>query len=161
MPLNELNCKTTMNNPTPPHEPKHLLDDLESIRDLLGDESIEPPLLTDKIADDADYFDTDEIDPNDVPLLSDAIREPVEQMANKTPLAKAILHEPGTISALRQTVQESISRDSSMNRLDSELRAAAQLILQDVLDDFAPQVEAELRSRLEARLSRLLPPRKP
>lgn len=40
--------------------------------------------------------------------------------------------------------------------LDSELRAAAQLILQDVLDDFAPQIEAELRRRLQARLERLL-----
>ena len=29
----------------------------------------------------------------------------------------------------------------------SELRAAAQLILQDVIDDFVPQIEAELRRR--------------
>jgi hypothetical protein len=47
-----------------------------------------------------------------------------------------------------------------MNRLDSELRAAAELILQDVIDDFVPQIEAELKRRLQARLSRLLPSRK-
>ena len=37
-----------------------------------------------------------------------------------------------------------------------ELRAAAQLILQDVIDDFVPQIEAELKRRLDARLDRLL-----
>ncbi|CAE6896834.1 DNA polymerase III subunit chi [Pseudomonas marincola] len=143
-----------MDNPMPPREPKQLLDDLESIRELLGDDSLEPPLLTEEVADDFDDID-------DVPLLSETITEPPQQITSKTPLAKAVVHEPGTISALRQTVQESISRDSEMNRLDSELRAAAQLILQDVIDDFVPQIEAELRTRLEARLSRLLPPRKP
>ncbi|MCY1452264.1 hypothetical protein D9M71_691740 [compost metagenome] len=47
-----------------------------------------------------------------------------------------------------------------LTRLDSELRAAAQLILQDVIDDFVPQIEAELKRRLDARLTRLLPPRR-
>ncbi|MBF2991909.1 DNA polymerase III subunit chi, partial [Pseudomonas aeruginosa] len=41
-------------------------------------------------------------------------------------------------------------------RLDDELRASAELILQEVIDDFAPQIEAELRRRLQARLGRLL-----
>ncbi|NBF06976.1 DNA polymerase III subunit chi, partial [Pseudomonas sp. Fl5BN2] len=40
--------------------------------------------------------------------------------------------------------------------LDSELRAAAQLIMQDVIDDFAPHIETEIKRRLEARLERLL-----
>jgi hypothetical protein len=57
---------------------------------------------------------------------------------------------------------QAVSRNSSaeLNRLDNELRAAAALILQDVIDDFVPQIEAELKRRLEARLLRLLPPRR-
>ena len=47
-----------------------------------------------------------------------------------------------------------------LKRVDGELRAAAQLILQDVIDDFVPQIEAELKRRLESRLDQLLP-RKP
>ncbi|MNT82439.1 hypothetical protein D3C72_2221680 [compost metagenome] len=61
---------------------------------------------------------------------------------------------------MRNSIQQTFSRDSELNRLDNELRAAAELILQDVIDDFVPQIEAELKRRLQARLSRLLPPRK-
>lgn len=66
--------------------------------------------------------------------------------------------------AIAQTVQRSVESSnttSDLLRLDGELRAAAQLILQDVIDDFVPQIEAELKRRLEARLTRLLPQRKP
>lgn len=65
---------------------------------------------------------------------------------------------------IAQTVQRSVESSnttSDLLRLDGELRAAAQLILQDVIDDFVPQIEAELKRRLEARLTRLLPQRKP
>lgn len=103
-----------------------------------------------------------------------AVARPVPQ-----PNAPAPVHAPfaGTTSAsipqphaaqpaapsLAQTVQRSVESSnttSDLLRLDGELRAAAQLILQDVIDDFVPQIEAELKRRLEARLSRLLPPRK-
>ncbi|EXF94879.1 DNA polymerase III subunit chi [Pseudomonas fluorescens HK44] len=40
--------------------------------------------------------------------------------------------------------------------LNDELRAAAQLILQDVIDDFAPHIETEIKRRLDARMERLL-----
>ena len=40
--------------------------------------------------------------------------------------------------------------------LDNELRAAAQLIMQDVIDDFAPHIEAEIKRRMDARMERLL-----
>lgn len=71
--------------------------------------------------------------------------------------------QPPAAPSLAQTVQRSVESSnttSDLLRLDGELRAAAQLILQDVIDDFVPQIEAELKRRLEARLSRLLPPRK-
>jgi hypothetical protein len=128
-----------MDNPKPPQKPAQLLNDLESIRQLLGDESLEPPLLIESI------------DPDSIPLLSEIVTPP--------PLP-GIRPAPAPAPSLRDTVAQSISRDSEMNRLDSELRAAAELILQDVIDDFVPQIEAELKRRLQARLSRLLPPRK-
>ena len=40
--------------------------------------------------------------------------------------------------------------------LDAELRAAAQLIMRDVIDDFAPHIENEIKRRLDARMERLL-----
>ncbi|MBU1330916.1 MAG: DNA polymerase III subunit chi [Gammaproteobacteria bacterium] len=131
-----------MDTPKPAHPPVQLLNDLESIRELLGEQNDEPPLLLDSL------------DPDSIPLLSDIV----------TPAIPAtVASEPAPVNlteSLRSTVQRSISRDSELNRLDSELRAAAQLILQDVIDDFVPQIEAELKRRLDARLSRLLPPRK-
>lgn len=133
-----------MDNPNPPNKPAHLLNDLESIRQLLGDENLEPPLLVDSI------------DPDSIPLLSDIVTPPPSLA---TPAGQPAL--PAAPPTLRDTLTRSVSRDSEMNRLDSELRAAAQLILQDVIDDFVPQIEAELKRRLNARLSRLLPPRRP
>lgn len=135
-----------MDSPKPPQKPAQLLNDLESIRELLGDENLEPPLLIDSI------------DPNSIPLLSDIVTPP-PSIATQPPSPKPAVITPA--QSLRATVTQSVSRDSEMNRLDSELRAAAQLILQDVIDDFVPQIEAELKRRLDARLSRLLPPRRP
>jgi hypothetical protein len=131
-----------MDTPKPPQKPAQLLNDLESIRQLLGDENLEPPLLIDSL------------DPDSIPLLSEIVTPPPSAVAPK-PIP------PAAAPTLRDTVSQSVSRDSEVNRLDSELRAAAQLILQDVIDDFVPQIEAELKRRLEARLTRLLPPRRP
>lgn len=136
---NESNFKfRTMDTPKPPQKPTHLLADLESIRQLLGEENLDPPLLTDSI------------DPDSIPLLSDIVTPP--------PLAEPV--PPAQATPLHSGIQQTLSRDSELNRLDNELRAAAELILQDVIDDFVPQIEAELRRRLQARLTRLLPPRK-
>ncbi|WAC43253.1 DNA polymerase III subunit chi [Pseudomonas sp. SL4(2022)] len=134
-----------MDTPKPPQKPAQLLNDLESIRQLLGDENLEPPLLIDTL------------DPDSIPVLSDIVTPP-PKVAAVTP---APAPKPPVAQTLRETVSQSVSRDSEMNRLDSELRAAAQLILQDVIDDFVPQIEAELKRRLDARLTRLLPPRRP
>ena len=137
-----------MDNPKPPQKPAQLLNDLESIRQLLGDESLEPPLLIESI------------DPDSIPLLSEIVTPPPLPAIRPAPSSTAPAPAPAPAPSLRDTVAQSISRDSEMNRLDSELRAAAELILQDVIDDFVPQIEAELKRRLQARLSRLLPSRK-
>ncbi|OLU23117.1 DNA polymerase III subunit chi [Pseudomonas sp. PA15(2017)] len=135
-----------MDNLNPPHKPGALLSDLESIRELLDDD-LDPPLLTDKF------------DPDDIPVLSDVVRapEPVLAAQSAAPVSAAGI---ASEDELRQTVQRAIGRDNEINRLDTELRAAAQLLLQDVIDDFVPQIEAELKRRLQARLNRLLPPRR-
>lgn len=108
--------------------PEQLLDDLESIHDLLYERN-EPPLLTESF------------EPDNIPLLSDVV-------------------SPGTAPARqsrrpRQPPRAGLA-PAEQERLDDELRASAELILQEVIDDFAPQIEAELRRRLQARLGRLL-----
>ncbi|AHL76429.1 hypothetical protein CH92_15535 [Stutzerimonas stutzeri] len=114
---------------TPPNKAAHLLDDLESIRALLGDE--DPPLLSETL------------DPDSIPLLS----EVVERAPTAAAQQEIEPREPAVRTAFRTLAER---------HLDHELRTAAQLILQDVIDDFVPQIEAELRSRLEARAEQLI-----
>ncbi len=122
-----------MDSRKPPHDPDHLLEDLKSIQELLDESGAEPPLLTESF------------EPDNIPLLSDVVSP-----ATRAPEPPAA--EPAEPKVSPQA--------SELNRLDLELRAAAQLILQDVIDDFAPQIEAELQRRLEARMQRLLAQRK-
>jgi hypothetical protein len=143
-----------MDKPKPPQKPTQLLNDLESIRELLGDQNLEPPLLVDAL------------DPDSIPVLSDIVSAPATPAPTPAPsyrpTATAMPAQPSAPANLRSALAQAVQRDSGaeMKRLDSELRAAAQLILQDVIDDFVPQIEAELKRRLEARLTRLLPPRR-
>lgn len=106
----------------------HLLDDLESIRALLGDQ--DPPLLSDT-------------DPDSFPLLSEIVEHPPAPAAEP----EVEPREPAVRTAFRTLAER---------HLDHELRNAAQLILQEVIDDYVPQIEAELRVRLEARAQQLI-----
>ncbi|WP_275545998.1 MULTISPECIES: DNA polymerase III subunit chi [unclassified Pseudomonas] len=146
-----------MDTPKPPQKPAQLLHDLESIRELLGDDRSEPPLLIDSL------------DPDSIPVLSDIVSAPPgppppfhAAPAPKPSAPAPASAEPPPASPLRERIEPRL-HDSAreLQHLNGELRAAAQLILQDVIDDFVPQIEAELKRRLEARLPRLLPPRKP
>ncbi|NKQ12317.1 DNA polymerase III subunit chi [Pseudomonas sp. SST3] len=119
---------------TPPSKASHLLDDLESIRALLGDQ--DPPVLSEMV------------DPDSIPLLSDVVARP----ATAATQAEIEPREPAVRTAFRTLAER---------HLDHELRTAAQLILQDVIDDFVPQIEAELRSRLESRAEQLLKSHRP
>ncbi len=133
--------KSPMDSHQPPRKPAHLLDDLESIRRLLGQPDQEPPLLTDSL------------DAQGIPLLCEIVDE-----APAPPLPRA--DRPGAGEAA-PGIRGNLSPGSAERaRLDGELRSAAQLLLQDVIDDFVPQIEAELRRRLDARLGRLLAQRK-
>jgi len=123
-----------MDTPKPQQKSAHLLDDLESIRQLLGDDNLQPPLLTDTVIDG---------DQEQIPMLFDSV--------GATPEAV----EPPPAPAARPAAAASKGPDALLH-LDSELRAAAQLIMQDVIDDFAPHIETEIKRRLEARMERLL-----
>ncbi|MCY1364997.1 hypothetical protein D9M69_518250 [compost metagenome] len=141
-----------MDTPKPPPKPAHLLDDLESIRALLDNEpgGAEPPLLTDTL------------DADGIPLLSEIVEPaPIAPAPAPTQPVEAAPESAATqplANAIRQRITP--AGNPELMQLDNELRAAAQLILQDVIDDFVPQIEAELKRRLEARLTRLLPPRR-
>lgn len=120
-----------MDNPNPIKKDDHLLDDLESIRQLLGDDDLQPPLLTESVEGEVQ-----------IPLLFD--------MVGGKPVAPAPVVETAAPAAVEK------SPDALLLHLDNELRAAAQLIMQDVIDDFAPHIETEIKRRLDARMERLL-----
>ncbi|UVL47151.1 DNA polymerase III subunit chi [Pseudomonas moraviensis] len=125
-----------MDTPKPQQKSAHLLDDLESIRQLLGDDNLQPPLLTDTV---------DDSEQEQIPMLFDSVgNEPA-----------AVAPTPAPAPAAQAAAPVDKGPDALLH-LDSELRAAAQLIMQDVIDDFAPHIETEIKRRLEARMERLL-----
>lgn len=125
-----------MDTPKPQQKSAHLLDDLESIRQLLGDDNLQPPLLTDTV---------DDSEQEQIPMLFDSVgNEPA-----------AVAPPPAPTPAAQPAAPVDKGPDALLH-LDSELRAAAQLIMQDVIDDFAPHIETEIKRRLEARMERLL-----
>lgn len=131
---------TMDNNTKPLPKSVHLLDDLESIRKLLGDDTLQPPLLTDAVV---------RSEP-EVPLLFALHDEPATVAP---PALPADSSAPAAAAASPER-----NRQDTLLHLDAELRAAAQLIMQDVIDDFAPHIETEIKRRLEARMERLLNP---
>ncbi len=151
-----------------PPKPGNLLNDLESIRQLLDQQQLEPPLLTESV------------DTSAIPLLCDIV-PPSELVPPRPSLAAALHNRPDpapsvapvsapvtpaaptpTASAINASLQQRLHPGAlELQRVDRELRAAAQLLLQDVIDDFVPQIEAELKRRLDVRLDLLLSQRKP
>lgn len=151
-----------MDTPNPLQKPAHLLDDLESIRQLLGDDNLQPPLLTETVSSEVQ-----------IPLLFDMVgsQQPATtETAPAVPAKPQPAPTPAQVAAPAPTpaappapaptpaakpTAASNSADALLH-LDTELRAAAQLIMQDVIDDFAPHIETEIKRRLDARLERLL-----
>jgi hypothetical protein len=135
-----------MDTQKPLKDSAHLLDDLESIRQLLGDDSLQPPLLTDTVASDIQ-----------IPLLFNVVGAPAAAHtdAENTDADEADIPPPTPEPPAAQSEPVSANPDRLLH-LKSELRAAAQLIMQDVIDDFAPHIETEIKRRLDARMERLL-----
>ncbi|NWL79868.1 DNA polymerase III subunit chi [Pseudomonas taiwanensis] len=157
-----------MDTPKHPQKPANLLDDLESIRALLDDEpgDAEPPLLTETLDADGIPLLSEIVEPAPAPPAAplSVPQQPVFQAApvEPDPIATPTPESDPAPAKMAEAIRQRMTPASNpeLVRLDSELRAAAQLILQDVIDDFVPQIEAELKRRLEARLTRLLPPRR-
>ncbi|MCF6761582.1 DNA polymerase III subunit chi [Pseudomonas fragi] len=126
-----------MDTSNPPQKAAHLLDDLESIRKLLGDEGLQPPLLTEMVSRPDEQ----------IPLLDEVIRdEPEPEPAPRQIPLVGISPAPVAEKA----------PDALLVHLDKELRTAAQAIMQDVINDFAPHIETEIKRRLDAHMERLL-----
>ena len=124
-----------MDTSNPVKKDDHLLDDLESIRQLLGDDGVQPPLLTESVDGEVQ-----------IPLLFD--------MVGGKPTPAPV--EPPVVEAAPVAAAAEKTPDALLLHLDNELRAAAQLIMQDVIDDFAPHIETEIKRRMDARMERLL-----
>ncbi len=164
-----------MDTPKPPQTSTALLTDLESIRELLEADLVEPPLLTETLEPLDIPLLNEVVSPApsvstkpsaaDIPLLSEPVAPAVVSSAPATlprPAASAPAMQPPAATQLSASLRQKLASHGAdqLKRVDGELRAAAQLILQDVIDDFVPQIEAELKRRLESRLDQLLP-RKP
>jgi hypothetical protein len=132
-----------MDNSKPLKDSANLLDDLESIRQLLGDDS--PPNQGNS--------------EGQIPLLFDVVgAKPAldQEMDFAGDEADIPTLTPEPVAAPAPAPAPARSKEDGLLHLDTELRAAAQLIMQDVIDDFAPHIETEIKRRLEARLERLL-----
>ncbi|WP_315335560.1 DNA polymerase III subunit chi [Pseudomonas grimontii] len=125
-----------MDTPNSTKKDDHLLDDLESIRQLLGDDGLQPPLLTEQADGEVQ-----------IPLLFDMV-------GSKQAAPEPVVEAPVAVDAAPAPAEK--GPDALLLHLDNELRAAAQLIMQDVIDDFAPHIETEIKRRMDARMERLL-----
>lgn len=155
-----------MDTPNPLQKPAHLLDDLESIRQLLGDDNLQPPLLTETVSGEVqipllfDMVGSQQPDETEAAPAAQAKPQaapapaPIQVTAPAPAPAPATAPAPAPAPAAKPA-PASNSADALLH-LDTELRAAAQLIMQDVIDDFAPHIETEIKRRLDARLERLL-----
>jgi hypothetical protein len=132
-----------MDTSKPQKEAAHLLDDLESIRQLLGDESQPAPASSGE---------------TQIPLLFDVVgAQPVltPELDFDSDDSRIPTLTP-TPAPAPPPKAPTVSKADALLHLDRELRDAAQLIMQDVIDDFAPHIETEIKRRLDVRLERLL-----
>lgn len=153
-----------------PSEPSRLLEDLESIRTLLDEH---PEAAADAAAVDGQM---------DIPLLRDVILnpnepplgavDPAEPPIPQAPISKS--HNPflpyASLARLaeermqldqlltQQTHSQPLPATSSARemRLEARLQSEAQLLLQGVIDDLIPTIEAELRKRMQSRLQQIV-----
>ena len=133
-----------MDTPKQTQKAAPLLDELESIRKLLGDDTLQPPLLTETVASEGQ-----------IPLLFDMVGNKTKVEVQPEPVVAPVTKpEPAPVAVAAEPARN--KNQDALLHLDSELRAAAQLIMQDVIDDFAPHIETEIKRRLDARMERLL-----
>ncbi|HEY6610496.1 MAG TPA: DNA polymerase III subunit chi [Pseudomonas sp.] len=125
--------------PLPPHPanlPDWASDELPLLTETVGEPVI--PLLREPLL-------SEPVDA--VPLLSEQVPASPPAIAPTTPAPTA-----------SRAVPADSTSDAAMPlaQIERELHAAAQLIMQEVIDDYMLQIEAELHRRLEEHLAKVL-----
>lgn len=141
-----------------PTDPTRWLKDLESIHSVLGDDKpadaqIDIPLLEDII--------TSSDDKPAPPLIP--VPSPDSQSNNPFLPRDSLVKLAGERVQLERLLQQSLQQPSSdlhtgarEVRIEARLRSEAQLIMQDVIDEILPVIEAELRKRLHSKLEQIV-----
>ncbi len=139
-----------------PTDPSRLLKDLESIRTLLdedqpADAPIDIPLLEDIITSSSDKPEPAEsFSPRGTttnPFL------PYESLAR---LAGERVHLERLLQQNLERMPANVHTGAREVRMEARLHSEAQLILQDVIDEMLPVIEAELRKRLSGKLEQIV-----
>lgn len=127
--------------PLPPHPanlPDWASDELPLLTETVGEPAIpllrEPLLREQLLSEPADA----------VPLLSEQVPASPPAKPPATPAAPAASAASASDAAM------------PLAQIERELHAAAELIMQEVIDDYMLQIEAELHRRLEDHLASLL-----
>ena len=145
-----------------PTEPSRLLKDLESIRTLLDedqptaapDAQLDIPLLEDIISSSSD---TPVPAPPPHPIPAD------DRPANPFLPYESLAKLAGERVQLERLLQQSLDQlapsphtGAREVRMEARLHSEAQLVLQDVIDEMLPVIEAELRKRLSTKLEQIV-----
>lgn len=145
-----------------PTEPSRLLKDLESIRTLLDedqptavpDAQLDIPLLEDIISSSGDA---------PVPPAPQQSAPSGGKPANPFLPYESLAKLAGERVQLERLLQQSFEELSPSPhtgarevRMEARLHSEAQLILQDVIDEMLPVIEAELRKRLSSKLEQIV-----
>ena len=145
-----------------PTEPSRLLKDLESIRTLLDedqpaaapDSQLDIPLLDDIISSGSD---------TPVPSPPPQSVAPGDKPANPFLPYDSLAKLAGERVQLERLLQQSLDQltpsphtGAREVRLEARLHSEAQLILQDVIDEMLPVIEAELHKRLSSKLEQII-----
>lgn len=141
-----------------PTDPSRLLKDLKSIRTLLdeepGTEQMDIPLLDDIITSGSDK----PVAPPAPAPVTLAERPPNPFLPYES-LARLAGERVQLERLLQQSFEElppSPHTGAREVRLEARLHSEAQLVMQDVIDEMLPIIEAELRKRLSGRMEQLV-----
>lgn len=142
-----------------PTDPSRLLKDLESIRTLLdedqpADAHMDVPLLEDIITSSGD---------KPITPTAPGPTEPSGKSPNPFLPYESLAKLAGERVQLERLLQQSLQELPSSPhtgarevRVEARLHSEAQLILQDVIDEILPVIEAELRKRLSRQLDQIV-----
>ncbi|MCQ4346173.1 DNA polymerase III subunit chi [Pseudomonas stutzeri] len=121
--------------PKPSHLPEWASDELPLLTETVGEPPI--PLLREPLL-------------REPPLREPPLREP------QAPLPPPDGRETPPPAAVAPRPSAPPPRGEPLAQIERELHAAAQLIMQEVIDDYMLKIEAELHRRLEDHLASIL-----